>query len=410
MSVQLLAIKFNHDSSSATTDALNLRRNATQFITVPEWQRGVSVNSDDSPAAYALAKVRGNTVTIQARFRSTTPELTAVEVRALDADVDPPGPGGCAGLIVRIFRALVRALVGNVLGEVAPRSIIFSAGGDSGFQTFQLQHTKLDSSFVSARITRWRWQYRTAGGSWTDIETTAHRIYLVLDVPTGPWQQQPYAASNVQLPWTEVLDYACNWAVTSTDPDAAATRITRRVYELGPGTLEYDCPGGGSTRYALGAFNCTAFIERLRGGVGNGKYVNCTDCATFVSTFSNVLGCHLWQSRMYPNSTVSFGLNPIRAIGAAAWYPGCPNWLSKAFSYHEVAWKGACQVNDEVFDGCLEVDGDADPTAPPHTPLLPANMRFGNPGDGDYRDRLATPAGRPHCIPQPSSRTRRIVY
>jgi len=40
MGVQLEAIKFNHDSASATHDALNVRRNATQFVTVPEWQRG----------------------------------------------------------------------------------------------------------------------------------------------------------------------------------------------------------------------------------------------------------------------------------------------------------------------------------------------------------------------------------
>jgi hypothetical protein len=406
MSVELLAIKFNHDSGSATHDALSIRRNASEFVDVPEWEAGKSVNPEDSPAAYALARVKGNTVTIQARFRRLDPELSAVEVRALDADVDPPGPGGCLGVIVRIIRSIIRAISGNVLGEVAARSVTFGAGGESAFETFELKNTRLDSASVGVRTTRWRWQYRVPGGGWTDMETTTHRIYTVLDTPTEPWRQQPYGPSNIRLPWTEVLDFACNWAALTTDADAAAGRVTNRIYALGPATLEYDCPGGGGTRYAHPQLNCTAFLERLRGGTGNGQYVNCSDCATFVSTFANALGCDLWQSRMGN----SFGLNPIRAIGASAWYPGCPNWMSQAFSYHEVAWKGACDVQDHLFDACLQVDGGSDPTGPPHTPLLPVDMRFGHTGDGDYRDRLASPAGRPSCNPQPVTRQRRGVY
>jgi hypothetical protein len=72
-----------------------------------------------------------------------------------------------------------------------------------------------------------------------------------------------------------------------------------------------------------------------------------------------------------------------------------------------VAWKGAFTATEEIFDACLQVDGDADPTAPPHTPLLPVDMVFGVPGDGNYRDRLS-PAGA--CDAQPGSRTRRTIF
>ena len=48
MAFSIEAIKFNHDSSSATHDALNIRANSTTFVTVPEWQKGVSVNPSDS--------------------------------------------------------------------------------------------------------------------------------------------------------------------------------------------------------------------------------------------------------------------------------------------------------------------------------------------------------------------------
>jgi hypothetical protein len=409
MSVQLQGVKFNHDSSSASADALNLRRNATEFVTVPEWRHGVSVSAEDSPVCYAQRETTGNTLTIQANLRRLDPSLQSVEVRAVDPTVDPPGPSGCLGLIARIFRAIIRALFGNVLGDLRPRSVTFGANGETGWQTFELQHVRLWSVGVGARTTTWRWQYRTGSSDpWTDFATTNHRIYVVLEVPKSPWQQSPYAASNTQLPWTEVLDYSCSWAILASNADEAATAVTRNVFDLGPSVVEYDCPGGGSTHYAWGSFDCTAFLDRLKGGAGNGRYVNCTDCATILSTFANILGCDLWQSRM----GWGFGLNPMLGIGSSIWEPACLSsghgWTG-SFSYHEVAWKGACTSSEEVFDACLKVDGDADPTTAPHTAMLVANLRFGDPGDGVYRDRLATPAGRPSCDPQPTTRTRRSI-
>jgi hypothetical protein len=403
MSIQLLAVTFNHDPAWATHDALNLRRNATEFVDVPEWRRGACVNPEDSPAAYATVQVRGHVVTIQAKFRTTDPGISHVEIRALDADIDPPGPPGCLGLFLRILRSLFRTLFGNVLGEVAPAAVPFAANGESTFESFTLRYTRLDWARVGAYATRWRWQYRlTSSHPWQDFDLSQHRIYVVHDIPTAPWQQSPYAASNTQLPWTEVLDHACAWAFGAATAEEAARGVTRGVYETGPATLTYDCPGGGSSHYSYPSFDCTAFLERLGGGPGNGWYVNCSDCATFVATFANALGCDLWQSRM----GWGFGLNPLLGIGASVWQPAC-GW--SGFSYHEVAWTGACDVNDRVFDACLQVDADADPTSAPHWPELPCDMRFGDPGDGDYRDRLATPAGAPNCDPQPATRQRRAV-
>jgi hypothetical protein len=58
MQVFLEAIKFNHDQSSATGDAFNIRRNDTEQVNVPEWRRGISVKPEDSPAAYAIRETR----------------------------------------------------------------------------------------------------------------------------------------------------------------------------------------------------------------------------------------------------------------------------------------------------------------------------------------------------------------
>ena len=400
MDINLDAIKFNRDPNTVHDNAINIRKNALEFIEVPEWRGGISVNPEDSRAAYAKKETTGSTLTIEARFRWTGAGAKVVEIRALDPTVNPPGPSGCIGIIVRLLRRIIRALFGNVLGEVKARTVSFPGPGLGAFETFELINTRLDRVGVGIRTTTWRWQYRVDGGPWTDFETSRHRIYVLLESPHEPWQQAPYAVSNIQLPWTDVLDRACSWAFLATDRVGAAAAITRQVYNLGNSVVTYDCPSGGATHYAYPNFDCTAFLERMAGGSGNGQYVNCTDCATFVSTFANAVGCDLWQSRM----GWGFDLNPLLAIGSNIWQTAC-GW--GGFSYHEVAWTDACTAADRVYDACLQVDGDADPTSPPHTALLPTNMMFGTPGSGGYRDKLS-PAGS--CDPQPSSRQRRSVF
>ena len=364
------AIKFNHNTGAATEDALNIRKDLTQFISVPEWRRFICVNPEDSRAAYAVRPTHNKSITIEVSLSSTDPRIAFVEVR--------------------------------VEHQVRARPVNF-VNGASGFCAFELIDPPVARGRVGISDIEWHWEYRLGPQHpWHHFAITRHRIYVLLDMPTSPWVQGPYNSANTQLPWTDVLDYACRWADGATSKDMAAALVTQRIYELGPSIVTYDCPGGGSSHYSLGDFDCSAFIERLRGGIGNGVYVNCSDCATFVSTLANALGCDLWQSRM----GYGFALNEILAIGSNVWQTAC-GW--SGFSYHEVAWEAAATANDDVYDACLRVDGDSDPTSAPHVPLLPQDLRFGNPGDLLYRDRLATPAGRPNCNPQPSTRQRRMI-
>lgn len=89
MSVSLRAIKFNHSAGSLSTDAMTIRKNKTEDIQVPEWKAGISVNAEDSKAAYAILETRGNTISIQAAFTHPGPSGN-VQVRAIDATVVPP--------------------------------------------------------------------------------------------------------------------------------------------------------------------------------------------------------------------------------------------------------------------------------------------------------------------------------
>lgn len=409
MSVHLQAIKLNHDSSSATRSGLNIRRNASNFVTVPEWERGISTKPEDAPAAYAMKPTKGNTIEIEAKFKNTSEEPREVEIRAVDPAIKPKDPQGCAGVFLRILRTILRGLFGNVLGEAQARTVQLPAGGETGFKTFQLTNTRIWSAGVGVRTTNWRWQYRDAsGGQWTDFERTSHRIYTVVDVPNDPWKQTPHSPSNDQLPWTEALDRAAKWAFFAKDQVNAVTEVTKGIYhDLGGSRIEYDCPHGGQTQYLAGSkYDLTAFLERANGGSGNGKWVNCTDCANSVVTLANSLGCDLAASQMNdPYASGGFDLNPIKSIGTNQWKPAC-GWTD--FNYHEVAWEANYGANDDVYDACLAVDGGSDPTSAPHTLLLPTNMRFGQQGSG-YRSRIATPGDQADCYPNQNPKRRAVA-
>jgi hypothetical protein len=405
MKVLLEAIKFNHNPASAVVDAFSVRRNETQFVNVPEWQRLISVKAEDSPAAYALRETRGQTLTIQAKFSCTDPGAQGIQIRALDASISPRPSTALSPLPLATFllRPILREMVGGVLGEVKERQVFFN-GDETDFETFELNNVRLWETGVGVNDISWRWQFRaTPDGTWTDFADSTHRIYTVLRQPRAPWQEVPHDPTNTQLPWTEVLDYACRWAAGAKTPEAAAALITRRIFELGPEVIQFDEKTHAKSHLTQGdKFNCTTFLSRLRGGATNYRLVNCTDCATIVSSFANCVGCDLSQSRIVPVAPkTAFALKPTIRIGFSRWVVG-------GFKFHEVAWTGECRENDEIFDACLKVDGDDDPCT--RTPLLPQNLRFGQIGEHGYRFRLVDDEHEKICQPSaPLSRVRRLI-
>jgi hypothetical protein len=418
MTISLLAVKFNHDPTSATADALNIRRNARRIVEVPEWRRG-SVNPEDSVAAYSARDTLGRTVTVQAKIISDEPIPAPIMVRAIEplrfdpfaAFMQSQFNNPLAPFFLWYHENIARlapSVVTNVLGELRAKLVTFGPDGQTDFESFVCDNHHLWTVGVGVHTVNWRWQFRLGDGPWIDFDNSRHRIYTLLDTPTMPWIQLPNNPLNTQLLWTDVLDFACRWAQGAVSADQAAIRITDAVNKLGPGLVKYDCPGGGGTHYTLFSprvvFDCTGFLNLLHGDPTQSRLINCIDCATIVSTFSNAVGCDLSQSGMFSDAGLIFTTNEIRAIGSNIWRTPC-GW--PGFAYHEVAWKDPCTETENVFDACLLVDGDFDPTRPPHIPLLPANVRFGNSGDRDYRDRLCTVAGRPNCEPHPASTRRR---
>lgn len=379
MTVSLVSLTFNHDPESSRTSAMNIRRNGQDFARIPEWQAN---DPDPFPAAYSISDTAGARVEVKADL--TGPSNAQVSIRAI-----PASP-----------------YILNVLGPTETITVTFPPNGMRRDVSFRLINPLFALMGVGVHNIAWRWQARQGVAEpWRDLETSRHRIYVVLRQPTRPWLQLPFSSSNTQLPWAEVLDWACRWSAFATTTYIAATAITAAVFRLGPHRIAYDCGGGSPTNYSYPEFDCTSFLERLSGGYGRGSRVNCTDCATIVSTFANAIGADLWQSRMF-NQVVPFRCNSMRLIGAPFFGAVCGSGF---FNYHEVAWEGACSDVDDVYDACVELFAPA-PPAVAFTTYLPADINFAWPLGNSYRDYLVAPAGRPICQAQPQTRRRRLVY
>jgi hypothetical protein len=215
-------VHFNHNVNSATSDALTIRKGISgSAIQAPEWKRGYPAQ----PAAYASAAL-GTQVTIKAKFSGGPPGAHR-KIRAVDMWVPPAEPAGCLGWLIYWIALILRALLGNVLGETNEEMVAFDLAGQSGLVTFTLVNHKLKTSGVGIRTTEWKWQLKEEG-VWLDFDTTQHKIYVILDMPNGPWNQNS-ASNNTQLPWTDALDKACIWALGVKTKDEAAERITKAI-------------------------------------------------------------------------------------------------------------------------------------------------------------------------------------
>ncbi|MBY0578539.1 MAG: LamG domain-containing protein [Burkholderiales bacterium] len=390
--VTLASLAFDYDPTGASVEALTIRRNFGTDVNVPEWIPGKTVAAD-SPCAYAYSTVSGATPKIQVVVNIPAPTTHAVKIQATG---------------------------GGILGSIDPITVNFG-GVISATITLPLSHHTLASGGVQRQDVTWTWQYQVDGGSWITMATSNHRVYIILATPTQPWQQGANRG-NQQLPWTDVLDYACVWTAGAKTSDQVMNLVTTQVnsniklvYDTTSGASFYTAESGNLSR-----FLCGLFVDYLKTGKGNGKIVNCTDCATIVTSFANILGCNASESIMTDSPNVhGFLCNQILAIGTTTWsipFPTSPN--PGVFSYHEVAWTGAgSSLSDPLYDACLQYDTGPNPWGTgPHTAGLPLKVPFTTnlapipspyvpiptPYTGtSYRERLAanTAAGIPRCIP-----------
>jgi hypothetical protein len=183
--VSIKEIKFNHDPSSHTIDALNIRKNYDEKVIIPEWRRRQTRRPEQSPAAYSILDIDTNRVTIKVRFSVTPPNCTRAEIKAQG---------------------------GGILGDVKPMTVNFGFGISSPeYIEIKLDRNGIKDAGVNFQDIEWQWMYRHIGRKkWYRMDRTRHRIYTVLKEPAMPWKQSPYP--DTQNPWSDVLDFSCVWA------------------------------------------------------------------------------------------------------------------------------------------------------------------------------------------------------
>jgi hypothetical protein len=277
MPFSLKTITFNHDLASATTSALNIRKNKDFETALPEYNSAIARTTQQQCAAYAIAPTRNQAVFVRCTF-----ELA---------------PAGTASFEVK-------ATGGGVLGDLDPRTVSFSASSTATVD-FPLAHRTF--SAVGLHDVSWQWWVRPSGtGAWQALVATSHRIYLLLDVPSAPWTQ---AYADKRNPWTDLLDHACAIAAGRKNEMGASISLAKAIYSNY--SLRYDIRSG-APRYGFGgtsgSFNLSNWIGYVLLGAppasptfcqGSGEsyndnwIINCYDAAASLALMGKAVGARL---------------------------------------------------------------------------------------------------------------------
>lgn len=251
-------------------------------------------------------------------------------------------------------------------GEVLSREVNFLNG--EGEATFILGGRILE---VGRLDVSWQWHYFITEESKEDFDTTKHRIYSVLGPPKYPWH--PECATVELLPRVEALDVACHWASGSNNLIEIPKRITEKIFGLGATQFIYGNPA--FTRWDR--FKLELAIATINSGTPSN--VDCTDCATLVVTFSNLLGCCLEIIKLQDSRfSTQMETNLITLIGRN-------QGTYMNFGTHEIAVQFAAGESDLTWDACLAFNENG-------TNRLPVGLPFGAQGEpGSYRSKFLKP-------------------
>lgn len=281
-------IKFNHDTSSSSKDAINIRRSCAKGIDI---SNGEWIDSGDIVTNEPFCYTTNRAVTVKARFEASG-FITSAVIRAT-----------CAG-------------AGGSLSSLLPTNVVF-AGGVSSPEYVEFSLTNRTLSCID----------RSGGGvlDWSadsineqsgcDMNNSGpHLVYTILGEPKPPWDNKYGEKENA---WTNALEFAIVKAGAqgkSTDKDALAA-ITKYLHS-GHG-LVYDTVKG-APRYwdpTTGVFSATTYIT-VPNSAGVTNLVNCYDQAHGVVTLGNLLGPSV---NAIPRFTMPFGyINTTGLVGVGS--------------------------------------------------------------------------------------------
>jgi len=311
---ELTNIKFNHDTSSSTDDAINIRQNynTAYDISNGEWVTGGA----NLPVCYTMNR----TVTIKSRFTVEPSSVTSAVIWAVSTNS------------------------GSSLGDVISTNVSFLGGVSSPeYVTFRVSGTTPNHIQMTTNDV-WQWKMQNINGSGSAVcnmnASGVHTVYTIMAEPVSPWDNTAGSQKNA---WTAVLDYSCYWATNATDAGNAVGKITTGAYS-GFGK-SYD---GGQTHTSGNTCQLSTMLKESK--------VDCRDMSATVQLFTEILGVVGVQVLRVDGIFIT---KPILAIGTTTWDP-------TTWNFHQFGW-----YNGSVYDACLELKQSA-----PYVPV--GDNRDGN--------------------------------
>jgi hypothetical protein len=327
--ISLESITFNHTTSSNSGDAINIRKDFSTDVTVPEWQKA----KQSDPAAYIINK----SVTIKAII-SAAPGVTSAKIRASKQY--------------------------GFLGDLNQKVVSFSGGSPQEVSFTVSGKTPND---IRKSNQKWHWLVEDINNTGTAEQKFAgsvNKLYSILAQPQSPWD-----VSGNKEPWVKALNRSCSWANGQSTPEGAADNITRQLFGNVGG--KYDIVSG-APKYGYSPFHLNSFLNKIP----NISTVNCYDMGHSLVSMANAVGCNLSYRFSQP-----FGyLNCIHPIGQG--WANNPFYGNSNYSSNPIVngdWTIADgrsrfgnhafgSISDNIFDACLTVDTDSDPDfGPPFT-------------------------------------------
>ncbi|MFX0199468.1 MAG: hypothetical protein ACFFCW_25380 [Candidatus Hodarchaeota archaeon] len=297
--VCLESVSLNHNSISSASDALNIRKNYTQAVVIPEWQKA----KKSHPAAY----IKNRNVTVKAVFSAA------------------------AGVNSAQIRATVRY---GSLGSVNQKTVSFS-GGASGQVSFQVAAPTPNE--VKYFYQSWKWYCENVNGSGSSevhLSDSRNKIYVVLASPLAPMAE----------PWIDgILERACWWASGENNEVNAGAELTDNAYAYTGKTYN----GYGSHAYGT-TFDLTTFLQE--------SWADCQDMSAYLHTLCRALGISPAQMLRIDGG---FHTKPILAIGNTTW--SATSWNFHRVGYYNNKVYDACLMLNQsapIVPKNMDVNGN----------------------------------------------------
>ena len=298
---------------------------------------------------------------------------------------------------------------GYPLAGVAPTTLLNPSKGTRAVD-LHIDLPNLNTLTVGEYTVALAWEVRKpgAGETWTNFDTTSHRVFVLADEPVVPWGRTGVA--NRAVPWTAVLERACRWATGHQTPADCVSAITKQAYGLGGQVINHGGPNnsttieygdGSSFDNGNGGFFLKNFLDTADLKKNSDGFLNCSDLAGAVALLSSAIGCSVGIARIAPTPPAEkFKTHFMQLIGV-----GTP--ARTDFTYHEFVATLVINTTNtnthslgaNAWDACAKLDD----TAPPAT-SLPSASSLAIPANWARRAGTA-PVYETQLLPSPQQLT-----